>query len=172
MQVLRSSSSWSTGVHQTEKSILNCYISMILSAERFIYIENQFFISSVTKQAKNNSVVRNRIVKALYKRIKQAIHQKQNFKVVVFIPLMPAFEANLEKEEGRVMQVQIGLENHTIGIGPWSLLEKLKHLTDTPEEYIMFCSLRKFEEPPFPNATPKTNLIYIHSKVSGSLIVS
>lgn len=45
VHILRSVSKWS-GFRSTENSILKAYIQMILSAKRFIYIENQFFMSS------------------------------------------------------------------------------------------------------------------------------
>ena len=42
-QVLRSSGEWSLGLDETEHSIQNAYVATILSAEHYIYIENQFF---------------------------------------------------------------------------------------------------------------------------------
>ena len=44
--VLRSIGPWSAGV-ETERSIQNAYLETIARAERFIYIENQYFISCV-----------------------------------------------------------------------------------------------------------------------------
>lgn len=44
-QVLRSSSTWSTGLSEPEFSIHEAYIDLISNARRFIYIENQFFIA-------------------------------------------------------------------------------------------------------------------------------
>lgn len=41
-QVLRSSAKWSSGI-ELEHSIQNAYIATILSANHYIYIENQFF---------------------------------------------------------------------------------------------------------------------------------
>jgi phospholipase D1/2 len=161
MMALRSSSKWSLGLQRKERSIQHCYIHSILLAKRFIYIENQFFISSTTKDAESNSVVRNRVVKALFCRIKKAVSARQKFKVVIFLPLLPAFQADLEKKQGKVMQVQLGLENITIR----SLYAKIKTLTEYPEDYLMVCALRKFHEFKDPKKEPTTNLIYIHSKV-------
>lgn len=44
-QIIRSASFWSTGIEKDENSILNAYCKLISEAKRFIYIENQFFIS-------------------------------------------------------------------------------------------------------------------------------
>jgi phospholipase D1/2 len=165
VQLLRSASPWSIGLQSKEFSIHAGYIEAILNAKRFIYIENQFFISSTSPLAEDSSKIRNRVVKALFARIRKAILSKERFRVIVFIPLLPAFEADLEKQQGKVMQFQVGLENNTIGVGPFSLLERIKLLTDSPDDYIMFCGLRRFQERADKSEIPTTNLIYIHSKV-------
>lgn len=163
MQALRSANDWSLGRKNTECSIYNCYLELIAEAKSFIYIENQFFISSTS-----NTGVENRVVMALYARIAKAFKEKKAFKVVVFMPLMPAFEANLEDQQGKVMQIQIGLQNHTISKGDSSLFSLLtKLLKDsglTPEDYVMIGSLRKFQKRPS-DGKPITEIIYIHSKV-------
>ena len=169
MQLLRSASSWSIGLRMKECSILNGYIKAILNSKRFIYIENQFFISSTSSKkmkAEDNTAIRNRIVKAIYMRIRLAVKRRENFKVIIFLPLLPAFEADLEKKQGEVMQVQLGLENSTV----MSLVEKVKQIAANYRDYIMVCGLRKFEEVPgrgngnTGSARAITNLIYIHSK--------
>lgn len=149
IQALRSASPWSIGLDKKECSIMNCYIETIENAKRYIYIENQFFISSVN-ESKSNEDVRNRLAKALYKRIKLAIDRREQFKVVVCMPLLPAFEADLQKKEGDVMLMQIALENMTIGFGKNSLFEKIKQHTDHPENYFMVCGLRRWQYPPHP----------------------
>lgn len=147
-----------------------------MKSRRFIYIENQFFLSATKRNAKNKKGVKNHIVKALFCRIKKAILKKEDFKVIVFMPLMPAFEGDLRKGkgEGHIMQVQMGLANSTIGIGVHSLYSRLSKITKTPYNYIVFCGLRRFEETPklsnlkpgSPSVPPyQSNLIYIHSKV-------
>jgi phospholipase D1/2 len=165
-------------LRKKETSIHYAYVQNILLAKRFIYIENQFFLSATKRSSTNKSGIKNSITKALFYRIKQAIIQKEPFKVIVFIPLLPAFEGQLDegKNSGIIMQVQMGRANSTIGVGVHSLLARLRKITNKPEEYIVFCSLRTFgpkkssllenlgsstnSEP------PKTNLIYIHSKVA------
>lgn len=49
IQVLRSASKWSLGLPQTEHSIQNAYVKLIEEAEDFVYIENQFWVSSTEK---------------------------------------------------------------------------------------------------------------------------
>ena len=48
-QVLRSGCQWSIGISKTENSILLAYLNAIQGAKYYIYIENQFFITSSTK---------------------------------------------------------------------------------------------------------------------------
>jgi phospholipase D1/2 len=52
IQVLRSCGEWSSGL-PLEQSILNAYLNLIEQAEHFIYIENQYFISSIPGTVEN-----------------------------------------------------------------------------------------------------------------------
>ena len=45
-QVLRSSTTWSAGVGKTEKSIINAYETLIRDSKKYVYIENQFFVTA------------------------------------------------------------------------------------------------------------------------------
>jgi phospholipase D1/2 len=56
VQVIRSTCNWSSGVAVTETSILNAYLAEIEKAENFIYIENQFFISSNAGRFVENTI--------------------------------------------------------------------------------------------------------------------
>lgn len=163
MQALRSASDWSIGRLKIESSIKNCYKDLIAKSQRYIYIENQFFISSTSGVG-----VENELVQELFERIKKAKQNSQNFKVIIFMPLMPAFEANLEDQQGKVMQIQIALQNLTIAKGEKSLFGQLTKLLQgsglRPQDYVQFCSLRKWERRPT-DGKAITELIYIHSKV-------
>lgn len=92
-QILRSASNWSIGLKAKnhESSIMNAYMAMILAAEHFIYIENQFFISLVdtSKSSSASNPVINEIANALYIRIKRAAEKGKKFKVIVVMPLLP-----------------------------------------------------------------------------------
>ena len=69
-QILRSSSKWSNGLLEKERSIQNAYISLIERSERFIYIENQFLISNPSDD--KDYEVKNKVFNALFKRILKA----------------------------------------------------------------------------------------------------
>lgn len=65
-------------------------MAIILAAEHFIYIENQFFISAL-HSTKDNPVL-NEIANALYSRITRAAKEKKKFKVIVVMPLLPVLK--------------------------------------------------------------------------------
>ncbi len=66
---MRSVDDWSAGICNTESSILKAYCDLIKNAKHFIYIENQFFITT-TDGTKDE--VKNEIGLALAQRIKAA----------------------------------------------------------------------------------------------------
>lgn len=69
-----------------ERSIQNAYLDSIYHSKKFIYIENQFFISATGDK---DSFVCNQIANALYERIERAHKEGASFRVVVFMPLLP-----------------------------------------------------------------------------------
>lgn len=83
VQVLRSVSDWSIG-QVVEQSIHSGWVEAIEKAQNFIYIENQFFISSL-----GGSSIKNVIAKALLDRIVRAVQQNHVFRVIVVVPLHP-----------------------------------------------------------------------------------
>ena len=84
--MLRSSEWWSLGITREEKSIYRAYKRLIRSSRRYVYIENQYFISSPHGQG----LVRNKILDALYQRIKRAILGREAFRVIVVLPVYAA----------------------------------------------------------------------------------
>ena len=57
VQVLRSSSSWSAGIENTENSIMKTYCNLIKSSKKYIFIENQFFVTSAGKSTTDGALV-------------------------------------------------------------------------------------------------------------------
>jgi phospholipase D1/2 len=158
-QVLRSASTWSFGLDTIERSIHEAYIDLISKAEHFIYIENQFFISSTAEDP-----VKNKVAEALVMRIKAAAEQGQHFKVIVVMPLLPAFEGSVGDPNAAVLRVQLHWEYRTISRGFKSLYAQLKedpNIQD-PMEYIAFYGLRTHA---VLGGTPVTEIVYVHSKL-------
>ncbi|CAI2368575.1 unnamed protein product [Moneuplotes crassus] len=157
-QVLRSSCNWSTGILRVEHSIMNAYIDLILNAEKFIYIENQFFMSN----AGGGGILKNQITEAIKDRIIRAHQNGENFRVYIFVPLMPGFEGDITKSDSQVLKFQVKFQQETINKGPNSIFTKLRRKGINAEDYIGFYALRNHDV--FDDG-PKTEMIYIHSKL-------
>ena len=79
-QVLRSGCQWSIGISKTENSILLAYLNAIQGAKYYIYIENQFFITSSTKSGDSLSnsssdtmeEIKNKVGRALVDKVIEA----------------------------------------------------------------------------------------------------
>ncbi|CEP13720.1 hypothetical protein [Parasitella parasitica] len=141
-QVLRSSAEWSTGIN-LEHSIQNAYIDVINNAQHYVYIENQFFIT--TTEDDSNYILKNQIGAAIVNRIKRAFDAQEKFKVFVLMPLMPAFPAELSTKDAATARLVMYYQYVSICSGQKSILEKLKALNINPDEYIRFYSLRSYD---------------------------
>jgi len=151
---------------QTEHSILNAYLDLISKAKKFVYIENQFFVSSVCGKP-----VANAIAEIIIQRIENAIKTNSEFMVVVVLPLLPGFTGGIDQKDANLMRIQLNWEYRTINRGKNSILERLSKQTDNPSKYIKFYGLRNHTK--MKDGTPVTEMIYIHSKVvSGHNLVS
>ena len=169
VQALRSACKWSVGIGKIENSILQAYYQLIDNAKHYIYIENQFFVSRSFNQEERDEcdyalsdVVENLIAYHIRKRIERAYYAKEKFRVFVFIPLLPGFTG--EPESSGTLQIIL---KHTYeGISRnhgMSIIEKLeKIMGEKWRDYIGFYSLRGHG---FVNGEPRTELIYIHSKL-------
>lgn len=158
-QVIRSVSKWSAGV-PLEQSIQIAYSNLIRRAERFIYIENQFFISGLN----GNRVVSNRILQAIVDRVVRAIQEQDTqFRVYILMPLLPAFEGNVHSNELTNLHAVMHWQYATISRGSSCLLGELKKHTNKPEDHVSFFGLRNYGVMPDQRLTCEQ--IYIHSKL-------
>ena len=169
IQALRNVCSWSIGLTQTERSILEGYYKLIDNANHYIYIENQFFISKPFSEDERNKsglplkkLVENEIALHIRNRIEYAYEKKQKFRVFICIPLLPGFPG--VPGENSTLDVILKYTLQTIGNNKgYSLLELLhKKLGKDLEKYIYFFSLRNHGTI---HDIPVTELIYIHSKL-------
>ncbi|XP_019701186.1 phospholipase D1 isoform X2 [Harpegnathos saltator] len=162
-QVLRSVSSWSAGFldpETVERSIQEAYIDAISRAERYIYIENQFFITLASME---KSGVKNRIGETLLKRILRAHREGAVFRVFVVMPLLPGFEGEVGGPTGTSLRAITHWNYASISRGKDAILNQLIEAgIDNPSEYITFHGLRTHA---MLNGTMVTELIYVHSKL-------
>jgi phospholipase D1/2 len=160
-QVLRSVTEWSAGV-PLEHSIMNAWIHAIERAEHFIYIEQQFFISSLMKEDITNGVA-----EALRRRIARAYREKQTFRVIVVMPLLPSFPAGkFGESETAVLEAVVHWNYHCTSRGKDSLFGRLHHEDGIPQDalkhYISVYGLRTHGEI---GGKPASEIVYVHSKL-------
>ena len=155
------------GLKVPENSILKAYYQLIDHAKHYLFIENQFFISRSFNEDNNNKqyLVENKIALHIVNRILKAYRNKEKFRVYIFIPLMPGFAG--EPEKSGTLQIILKYTFETIcrnnGLSIIEqLVEEMEPNGDHWEDYIAFFSLRNHA---LVNGIPKTELIYIHSKL-------
>ncbi|KAL5109366.1 Phospholipase D1 [Taenia crassiceps] len=173
MQALRSTGHWSlvsargvranavttsssTSSH-TEHSILAAYIEAILSAQHFIYIENQFFISWVNASdgVEKNRLVTNQIAQAIYERVIKAYREKKPFRVYILIPG--------DRKSGSNIHAILRFTRISLFMGLNALISRLRMRIPDVESYISVCGLRNYDC--WPNGQFTTEPVYIHGKL-------
>jgi len=158
--VLRSGSRWSLGCQKdhVEQSIYEAYLAHIAKAEHFIYIENQFFISS----QQHDDQIKNKIVQALADKITECMRQNRTFRVIILLPNWP--EGSLTKDMD--VQVLMYWELMTAVHGPTSLLNRVCRAayaySRSPADYLSICCLRSHS---VLADGPVAEQIYVHSKL-------
>ncbi|XP_059080712.1 phospholipase D2-like isoform X2 [Tigriopus californicus] len=157
-QVVRSVSNWSAGVDELECSIYESMVEAIRGARFYIYIENQFFISSVG----DGSDVKNKIGFEIVQRIIRAHRNHEVFRVFLLLPLLPAFEGKIGSATGHALRAILHYEYASLNRGDYSICRELEKRGIDHSQYISFSSLRTHGEL---LGTPCTELIYIHSKL-------
>ncbi|EAW09161.1 phospholipase D [Aspergillus clavatus NRRL 1] len=161
VQILRSSSMWSTGTPDvTEHSIMNAYVKMIEESEHFVYIENQFFISTCEIDGRK---IENLIRDALVERIIRASKNQEAWRAVIVIPLIPGFQNTVDSEGGTSVRLIMQCQYRSICRGETSIFGRLRALGIEPEDYIQFFSLRAWGKIG-PQKQLVTEQLYIHAK--------
>lgn len=161
VQILRSSSMWSTGTPEvTEHSIMNAYVKMIEESDHFVYIENQFFISTCEIDGRK---IENLIGDALVERIVRAAKNEEAWRAVIVIPLIPGFQNTVDSEGGTSVRLIMQCQYRSICRGETSIFGRLRALGIEPEDYIQFFSLRAWGKIG-PQKQLVTEQLYIHAK--------
>ncbi|KAG2183933.1 hypothetical protein INT44_008944 [Umbelopsis vinacea] len=142
VQLLRSSAEWSQGIER-EHSIYNAYVECITKAKHFVYIENQFFITATTPEDK---IIKNKIGQAIVERIKLAHKKGEKFRIIVVMPLAPAFEGDFASSDAGTVRLVMHFQYASISRGDNSIIEKLKAAGIEPDQYIQWYSLRNWDK--------------------------
>ncbi|KAI1647922.1 phospholipase D/nuclease [Daldinia loculata] len=142
IQLCRSCCDWSAG-HPTEHSIANAYINAIENAEHFIYIENQFFITATSDEQRP---VENKIGATIVSRIVRAHNNREDFRVIVLMPAVPAFAGDLKSDGALGTRAIMEFQYNSINRGGHSIIESLQQQgVDDWRRYIGFYNLRNYD---------------------------
>lgn len=142
-QIVRSASKWSHNLPVTEHSICQAYIEVILAAQHFIYIENQFFITATDNR---QTPIINKIGAAIVQRILQAVERREKFRVVVVMPAVPAFAGDLEDDGSLGTRAIMEFQYRSIcRDNKLSIMEQIAKSGVNPLEYIRFYNLRNYD---------------------------
>ncbi|KAI1372875.1 phospholipase D [Hypoxylon crocopeplum] len=162
VQILRSAGDWSLGYPKDlrEHSIQSAYMKLIEESEHFVYMENQFFITST--ETMNTRVV-NRIGDALVERIIRAHEKDEEWRCCILIPLVPGFQNTVDQAEGSSVRLIMQFQYRSICRGPNSIFGRLQAVGIEPEDYIQFFSLRQWGRIGTHNQLV-TEQLYIHAK--------
>lgn len=162
IQMLRSCTTWSIGTpNKTECSIMNAYCYLIKNSQHFVYIENQFFISSCIVEG---TPIVNKIGDALVERIELAHERGDKWRACIVIPLMPGFQNSVEAQDGTSIRLIMQCQYRSICRGETSIFGRLQAKGINPTEYIEFYSLRQWGKIG-PRKCLTTEQLYIHAKI-------
>ncbi|EMC92501.1 hypothetical protein BAUCODRAFT_77697 [Baudoinia panamericana UAMH 10762] len=161
VQIVRSCSPWSIGTpNKVEHSIMNAYVHLIETSEHFVYIENQFYISSCTVEG---TPINNSIGDALYNRALKAHRNNEQWQACLIIPLIPGFQNTVDSQDGTSVRLIMQCQFRSICRGEASLFGRLRAKGIEPEDYIRFYSLRQWGKIG-PRKCLTTEQLYIHAK--------
>ncbi|KAF8852167.1 phospholipase-like protein D1 [Acephala macrosclerotiorum] len=160
VQILRSASDWSLGLTETEHSIMNAYCKMIEESEHFVYMENQFFITSCETM---NVKIANKIGDAIVERAVRAFQNNESWRCIILIPLMPGFQNTVDEPEGTSVRLIMQCQFRSICRGEGSIFGRLRSQGIDPEDFVQFYSLRAWGRIG-PRKMLVTEQLYIHAK--------
>ncbi|KAF9777640.1 phospholipase D [Thelephora terrestris] len=161
MQIVRSTGPWSLGTpDRIEQSIQNAYLKAIQLSEHFVYIENQFFITStVVADVK----VENRIGDAIVHRAIRAHREGTPWKCCILIPVLPGFPFPIDHSDASSIRIILEAQNRTICRGPNSIFGRLRKEGIDPTNYVSVFSLRNWAK--LRGSVLTTEQVYIHGKI-------
>ncbi|KAH9028647.1 phospholipase D [Lactarius hengduanensis] len=165
LQICRSAGPWSLGTpDKVECSIQNAYLKAIQLSEHFVYIENQFFITSTMVE---DVAIENKIGDAIVHRIIRAHREGTKWRCCIVIPLLPGFPFPVDHTDASsaslIVRIILECQNRTIGRGPNSIFSRLRKEGIDPDDHISLFSLRNWAK--LRGDVLTTEIVYIHGKV-------
>ncbi|GJN89825.1 hypothetical protein Rhopal_002814-T1 [Rhodotorula paludigena] len=159
VQICRSVGPWSMGISHIEHSIQNAYIKAIQLSDHFVYIENQFFITSTEVEG---TIIENKLGDALVSRIVRAHSEGTPWRAIIVIPMIPGYPYPLDHSEASSVRLIMECQYRTICRGEYSIFARLRREGIDPDEYITFFGLRTWGK--LSSGALTTESTYIHAK--------
>jgi len=161
VQILRSVGPWSIGTpNRIEHSIMNAYVHLIEHSDHFVYMENQFFITSCIVEG---TTIHNKIGDALVERIIRAYDNDEAWQACIVIPLMPGFQNSVDSQDGTSIRLIMQCQFRSICRGEGSIFGRVRARGIDPEDYIRFYGLRQWGKIG-PRKCLTTEQLYVHAK--------
>ncbi|GAA5906624.1 hypothetical protein JCM6882_008077 [Rhodosporidiobolus microsporus] len=159
VQICRSVGPWSMGISHIEHSIQNAYIKAIQLSDHFVYIENQFFVTST---AVEGTIIENKIGDALVSRIVRAHSEGTAWRAIIIVPTVPGYPYPLDHSEASSVRLIMECQYASICRGEHSIFARLRREGIDPDEYIAFFGLRAWGK--LSSGALTTESTYIHAK--------
>ncbi|KAI5861564.1 phospholipase D/nuclease [Durotheca rogersii] len=140
-QIVRSSADWSSGV-LTDHSIQNAYSEVIRSAQHYVYIENQFFITATGDQ---QSPIHNTVGKSIVDACVKAGKEGRKFRVIIIIPAIPGFAGDLRDDAATGTRAIMDYQYKSICRGENSIFEQIRAQGVEPRNHIFLFNLRSYD---------------------------
>ncbi|KAI0967249.1 phospholipase D/nuclease [Xylaria arbuscula] len=140
-QIVRSSADWSSGILR-DHSIQNAYQEVIRSAQHYVYIENQFFITATGDQ---QSPIHNTIGSAIVEACVRAGKEGRKFRVIIIIPAIPGFAGDLREDAAIGTRAIMDYQYKSICRGEHSIFEQIRAQGVDPTNHIFFFNLRSYD---------------------------
>ncbi|KDQ62566.1 hypothetical protein JAAARDRAFT_171033 [Jaapia argillacea MUCL 33604] len=160
-QICRSAGPWSLGTPtKIERSIQNAYLKAIQLSEHFVYIENQFFVTSTTV---NDVKIENKIGDAIVHRIIRAHREGTPWRCCIVVPVLPGFPFPIDHSDASALRIILECQNRTVFRGPDSIFARIRKEGISPDDHISVFSLRNWGK--LRGDILTTEMVYIHGKV-------
>ncbi|BDD59293.1 hypothetical protein MAP00_004509 [Monascus purpureus] len=145
-QVVRSSGDWSSGI-LVEHSIQNAYAEIIRNAEHFVYIENQFFITTTEH---GQTPIYNTVGQAIVDACVRAGKEGRKFRVIIVIPAIPGFPGDLRSSGATGTRAIMDYQFKSINRGEHSVMGRIAAQGVDPNQHIFVFNMRSYDRINYP----------------------
>ncbi|KAI5283642.1 hypothetical protein KEM54_001964 [Ascosphaera aggregata] len=108
----------------------------------YVYIENQFFITST---GKHQNPIHNQVGRAIVDAVVRASKEGRKFRVIVLIPAIPGFDGDLREDRAVGTRAIMDYQYKSICRGKHSIMGQIAAEGINPHDYLYFFNLRSYD---------------------------